>query len=97
MNDLVYKLAVLNILNEGAELLRHALENVDIVGVARVKYEWGLGLIESCIADVKELSPVQPESCERCKHLTDSDRFWICPKCKRQYADKYEKDGENNE
>ena len=58
MNDLVYKSAVLNILNVGAELLRSTLEKVDIIGAERVKYEFGLGLIEACITDVKELPPV---------------------------------------
>jgi len=33
------------------------LENVDIIGAERVKYEFGLGLIEACITDVKELQP----------------------------------------
>lgn len=57
MNDLIYKSAVIDILNEGAELLRHTLEEVDVIGAERVKYEYGLGLIEACIADVKELQP----------------------------------------
>lgn len=61
MNDLIYKSAVIDILNESAELLKHILEDVDIIGAERVKYEWGLGLIETCIADVKELLPTQSE------------------------------------
>lgn len=64
MNDLVYKSAVLNILNAGAELLRCTLERVDIIGTERVKYEFGLGLIEACITDVDELTPAQPEAYE---------------------------------
>ena len=54
-SDCINRQAVLDILNEGAGLLRRALEEVNIVGAERVKYEFGLGLIESCIADVKEL------------------------------------------
>ena len=30
------------------------------------------------------------DTCERCKHRTGGDRFWICQKCRRQYEDKYE-------
>ena len=30
------------------------------------------------------------DSCEGCIHLKDTDRFWKCPNCKRQYADKYD-------
>jgi len=79
MNDLVYKSAVLNILNEGAELLRCALENVDITGVARVKYEWGLGLIEACITDVKELPSTQPQQSNNpCTSCEDKSN---CSKC----------------
>ena len=32
----------------------------------------------------------ESDSCDGCIHLKDTDRFWKCPKCKRQYADKYE-------
>jgi len=61
MNGLVYKSAVIDILNGGAELLRHTLEKVDIIGAEREKYEWGLGLIEACIYDIKELPIAQSE------------------------------------
>lgn len=61
MSELIDKQAVINVLNVGAELLRRVLDDVDVVGVERAKYEWGLGLIESYIADIQELPPAQPE------------------------------------
>jgi len=97
MNDLIYKSAVLNILNEGAELLRSTLEKVDIVGTERIKYEFGLGLIEACIADVEELQPAQPKvSCHGCKHLGKLENEVEygypspCTRCKRRVEDNYE-------
>ena len=45
------------------------MDDADIVGVERAKYEWGLDLIESYIADVKELPSAQPEiiHCGECR------------------------------
>lgn len=60
-NDLIYRSAVINILNAGAEALIYVLKETDIIGTERARYEWGLGLIESCITDIKELPPAQPE------------------------------------
>lgn len=41
------------------DLLRRVLNDndIDIVGAARAKYEWGLGFIELYIANMKELPP----------------------------------------
>lgn len=61
MDELINRQAVIDILDVYAELLRRVLDDTDIVGAKRTKYEWGLGLIESCIADVKGLSFVQPK------------------------------------
>ena len=55
MNDCISRQAVIDDLNVGAELLRRVLDEIDIVGAERAKYEWGLGLIESYISDMKEL------------------------------------------
>lgn len=60
-NDLISRRTVINTLNVGAELLRRVLDDADIVCAEREKYEWGLGLIESYISDMKELPSVQPE------------------------------------
>lgn len=61
MDDLISRQAVIDALNVGTELLRRVLDNADIVGVERAKFEWGLGLIESCISDIKDLPSAQPE------------------------------------
>ena len=53
--DLISRQEAIDELDDGAELLRRALDNADIVGAEREKYEWGLGLIESYISDIKEL------------------------------------------
>lgn len=71
MSDLIDRQAAIDSLDVGAELLRRVLDDTDIVGVEREKYEWGLGLIESCILDMKELPSAQPEiiRCKDCKHF----------------------------
>lgn len=61
MSDLISKQAAIDTLNVGAELLRRVLDETDIVGAERAKYEWGLGLIESYISDIEELPSAQPE------------------------------------
>jgi len=61
MDDSISRQAAIGTLNLGAEYLRRVLDDVDIVGVERAKYEWGLGLIESYISDMKELPSVQSE------------------------------------
>ena len=61
MNDLISRQAAIDTLNVGAELLRCVLDDADIVGAERAKYEWGLGLIESSINDIEELQSAQPE------------------------------------
>lgn len=59
--DTISRQAAIDVLNVGAELLNRVLDDADIVGVERAKYEWGLGLIESYIYDMKELPSAQPE------------------------------------
>ena len=61
MSELIARQAAIDTVSVGAELLRRVLDEVDLVGAEREKYEWGLGLIESCISDIKELPPAQPE------------------------------------
>lgn len=58
---MIYRQAAIDALDIGAELWRRVLDDVDIVGIEREKYEWGLGLIEAYIEDIKELPSVQPE------------------------------------
>lgn len=70
MTDLIDRQAAIDALNVGAEFLRRVLDETDIVGAERAKYEWGLGLIESYISDIEELSSAQPEivRCKDCKY-----------------------------
>ena len=70
MNDLISRQAAIDELNDGAELLRRVLDDTDLVGAERAKYEWGLGLIESYISDVEELPSAETEiiRCKDCKN-----------------------------
>ena len=79
MNDLISRQAAIDALNDGAEFLRRVLDEADIVGAERAKYEWGLGLIESYIYDMKELPSAQPRNGE---WIDYSDEGYIeCPFC----------------
>lgn len=62
--DMIERQAAIDTLDGGAEFLRRVLDVTDLVGAERTKYEWGLGLIESYIDDIKELPTAQPEPCE---------------------------------
>jgi hypothetical protein len=61
MNDTIYRQNAIDALNDGAELLRRVLDDIDIVGAERAIYEFGLGLLEACISDMKELPSAQPK------------------------------------
>lgn len=61
MNDTVFRQDVIDALNVGKELLSCSLDNMDIVGNYRERLEWGLGLIESCIEDIKDIPSAQAE------------------------------------
>lgn len=69
-DDLISRQAAIDTLNVGAELLRRVLDGTDVVGAQREKYEWGLGLLEWYISDMKELQSAEPEiiRCKDCKH-----------------------------
>ena len=90
MHDLIERQAAIDALNVGAELLRRVLDDADIVGAERAKYEWGLGLIESYISDMKELPSAQPEHtnswyinswCNNCKEYDTENK--CCPRYNR--------------
>lgn len=61
MSDPIDRQAAIDTLAIGEELLERVLDDVDVVGNEREKYEWGLGLIESYIADMKDLPSAEPE------------------------------------
>ena len=87
--DCISRREAIDVLKMGEEFLNRALDNTDIVGAEREKYEWGLGLIESCISDMKELPSVQPER-KTGKWIVDGVRFkgghdWMhCSECGRE-------------
>ena len=61
-DDVIYRQDAIDVLDVGKELLSCALDNMDIVGNDREKFEWGLGLIESYIDDIKDIPSAQPET-----------------------------------
>lgn len=82
-SDSISRQAAIDALDVGAEVLRRVLDEADVVGVERAKYEWGLGLIESHIADVNDLPSVQPERKKGKKIVKSNGRmgYWACDKC----------------
>jgi len=87
VSDLINREEAIDTLNIGAELLRRVLDDTDIVGAERAKYEWGLGLIESYISDMEELPSAEPRwvsSSERVPkesgkyYVSGGDKVWIC-------------------
>ena len=60
--DTIYRQDAIDALDGGAELLKRVLDDTDIVGAERRKYKWGLGLIESCISDMKDLPSAEPDA-----------------------------------
>ena len=61
MADLINRQEAIDILQLGAEILRRVLDDMNVVGIDREKYSYGLKLLESDIEDIKELPPAQPE------------------------------------
>lgn len=64
-DDAVSRQAAIDILSLGKEILSRVLDDMDVVGIDREKYSWGLGLIESNIKDIEELPSAQPETAKR--------------------------------
>ena len=79
-------------LSLGKEILNRVLDDIDVVGIDREKYSWGLGLIESYINDIEELPSAQPEIVRCCKcsywdrdslrHRCNDFRDWNEAECK---------------
>ena len=91
MDDLISRQAAIDTLTIDEELLKRILDDVDVVGNEREKYEWGLGLIESYIADMKDLPFAQPEK-ETCKDCKWEYAFGYgeCHHCRRHFDDMWE-------
>lgn len=88
VKDCISRQQAIDALAIGEELLKRVLDDVDVVGNEREKYEWGLGLIEAYIADMKDLPSAQPERDIPVKPIETTDKAWgipkrqaVCPKC----------------
>lgn len=91
MHDLINRQAAIDELGVGVELLRRVLDDTDIVGAERKKYEWGLNLIESYISDIKALPSVQPKiTCDGCRFVGTYDTDLPCRNCVRREKDYYD-------
>ena len=72
MRDLISRHAAIDVLSLGKEILSRVLDDIDVIGIDREKYSWGLKLIESNIEDIKELPSAQPEYYD----YSDIDVVW---------------------
>jgi len=83
VSDLIDRQDAIDTLLTGKEFLMRVLDDADVVGQDREKYSWGLGLIESCINDIEELTSAEPEiiRCKDCKwhrgqyHCLNTDTY----------------------
>lgn len=82
--DVISRQATIEALDVGAEVLRRVLDEADVVGVERAKYEWGLGLIESYISDMKELPSAQPSQDKYEYHYDHTDCIWYRPEARNR-------------
>ena len=79
--DTISRQAAIDELGVGVELLKRVLDDTDIVGAERKKYEWGLNLIESYISDIKALPSAELEiiRCKDCEYgKQDEVGRWFC-------------------
>lgn len=79
--DLIDRQAAIDAIAFDKEMLNRVLDDMDVVGVEREKFAWGLGLIESLIDDIGELPSVQPEPKTGRRLDTYNDGDWHCSEC----------------
>lgn len=84
MNDTISRQDMIDVLAKDKEMLEHVLDDMDVFGYERKKYEYGLGLIESYILNVMNLPSVQPER-KTGKWIYDGDGC-ICNQCKSAFS-----------
>lgn len=77
-NDLISRADAIDVLETGAEFLRLALGDMDVVRSDREKFAWGLGLIETFMADIKELPSADVVEVVRCKDCKYYDPKECC-------------------
>ena len=81
--DAISRQAAIDVLAIGEEFLKRVLDEVDVIGHEREKYEWGLGLVESYISDMEELPSVTPQLTE----ALDKIRAEVLDEAEYAYAD----------
>ena len=84
--DLISRQQAIDILSLGAEIFNRVLDDMDVVGIDREKYSYGLKLIESNIEDIKELPSALSEQKKGywIYHLeweTDGECGYECSEC----------------
>jgi len=81
--DAISRQAAIDVLAIGEEFLKRVLDEVDVIGHEREKYEWGLGLVESYISDMEELPSVNPQPKTGHWIKVENDQCWWyeCDQC----------------
>jgi hypothetical protein len=75
MDDLIKRCDVLENIDESADLLRTVLDEMDLVGIEREKFGYGLGLLEALIDDIKQMPSAESEI-TRCKDCKNSEHWY---------------------
>jgi hypothetical protein len=78
MNDLIKRRDVLEDIEEDADRLRTVLDEMDLVGIEREKFGYGLGLLEALIDDIKQMPSAQPEMrhCVNCGRTVNNGGWY---------------------
>lgn len=61
--DLIDRQKVIDVLRDDAELLYRALDDLDIAGSCRDRYEYALHMVLGCIDDISALPTASAQSC----------------------------------
>lgn len=87
MDDLIKRCDVLEDIDEGADLLRTVLDEMDLVGSDREEFEFGLELLGALIDDIKQIPSAEPER-KKGKWIKvhgfctlGGDPVWKCSEC----------------
>jgi hypothetical protein len=84
MDDLIKRCDVLEDIDEDADRLRTVLDEMDLVGIEREKFGYGLGFLEALIDDIKQI----PSAERKGKWIEHHAPFtwmgytyWTCSEC----------------
>ncbi len=73
MSDTIYRKMAIESIEFGVETLKIALDRIDVTYNEREKFSWGIGLLESYIADMKDLPSAQPHWISCSERLPEED------------------------